>query len=466
MSLATRLRRHAVFAAVAFAAALVAAVAGTAGAQAQSLDSALASAYVNNPTLNSQRAGTRAVDENVPQALSGYRPSLVATAGLGAEYQRIRSQGQVAKGNLWPRGFSLTATQTIFNGFITANSTRTAESQVRGSRETLRNTEQTVLYSGVTAYMNVIQAIALLDLQRQNLAALEQELRATRDRFNVGEVTRTDVAQAEARVADAQYGVSQAVADLSAARAIYRQVIGVEPGKLSTPRSIEFMIPGSLSKVIDQGLANHPAVKASQFAVDAALFQVKVAEGALMPNLNLQGQVTQSYDSSVSVQQSSDAAVTLNLAVPIYQGGAEYATIRQSKEYLSQARIEVDVNRDTVRSNAVQAWGTLEAAKVQIEAAQSAVAANTLALEGVREEWRVGQRTTTDVLNAQRDLTNAKSALVIAQRDRVVAAYALISIIGRMDAVSLKLKVPVYNPVVHYNQVRDSWAGVRTPDGK
>ncbi|MFG1400532.1 TolC family outer membrane protein [Xanthobacter sediminis] len=463
MSVATSIRRNV----VAFLAGFGGVALSVAMAQAQSLDSALASAYVNNPTLNSQRAGTRATDENVPKALSGYRPTLSGSAAAGFESQRQNITGSgVSSGNIWARQFALTATQTIFNGFVTGNSTRSAEAQVRGSRETLRNTEQSVLLNGATAYMNVIQAIALLDLQRQNLAALEQELRATRDRFNVGEVTRTDVAQAEARVADAQYQVSQAIADLSSAKAVYRQVIGVEPGTLTTPKSIEWMIPSTVAKVISSGLGTHPAVKASEFAVDTALFQVKVAEGALAPTLQLQGQLSQSYDTSLSLQSQGTAAVGLNLSVPIYQGGQEYANIRQAKELLSQARIEVDVNRDAIRSQAVQYWGALEASKAQIQAAQAAVAANTLALEGVREEWRVGQRTTTDVLNAQRELTNSRSALVTAQRDRVVAAYTLISIIGRLDAVSLKLKVNVYNPAVHYEQVRDSWAGVRTPDGQ
>ncbi len=436
------------------------------GASAQSLDQALAMAYTNNPTLNAQRAGTRATDETVPQALSGYRPTLNATAQAGPEYAKQQASGVKTNGWLWPRAFALNAAYTLFNGFVTANQTRNAESQVRGSRETLRNTEQSVMLNGVTAYMNVIQAIALLDLQNQSLAAFQQELRATRDRFNVGEVTRTDVAQAEARVADAQYQVSQAVANLSTAKANYRQVIGVEPGKLTTPRPIEGTLPPSVDKVIATGLSNHPAVKASEFAVDAAMFQVKVAEGGLAPNLSLQGQLSQSYDQNFSVDSQSGAAVTLNLSVPIYQGGVEYANIRQAKELLTQARIEVDVNRDTIRAQAVQYWGALQAAKAQIQAAQASVAANTLALEGVREEWRVGQRTTTDVLNAQRDLTNSQSSLVVAQRDRVVAAYALVSTVGRLDALSLGLKVNYYDPRVHYNQVRDSWAGVRTPDGK
>ncbi|MFG1462915.1 TolC family outer membrane protein [Xanthobacter sp. DSM 24535] len=464
MSLATQVRRRIY---VLAAASALSAGAWSGSASAQSLEAALAAAYINNPTLNSQRAGTRAVDENVPQALSGYRPNISAGVSAGSEYARSKSAGVSTSGSLVPRSANLTVTQTIFNGFLTANTTRNAESQVKGQREVLRNTEQSVMLNGVTAFMDVIQGIALLELQQQNLAALNQELRATRDRFNVGEVTRTDVAQAEARVAGAQSELAQAIANLSSFRAVYRQVIGVEPGKLVPPSTaVERRLPAKLSGVLGAGLTQNPAIVAAQFAVDAANFKVRMAEGGLAPNLNVQGQVLQSYDQSQSVDQSFGAAVTLNLAVPIYQGGAEYSAVRQAKELLSQARIEVDVNRDLVRTQGVQFWGALEAAKAQIEAAQSQVAANTLALEGVREEWRVGQRTTTDVLNAQTDLTNSKSALVQAQRDRVVAAYSLVSVIGKLDAVSLGLKVPVYDPKVHYQQVRDSWVGLRTPDGK
>jgi len=464
MSLATHVRRRII---VLAAASALGATAWSGSASAQTLEAALAAAYIHNPTLNSQRAGTRAIDENVPQALSGYRPNITAGVSAGSEYARSKSAGLSTTGTLVPRSANLTVTQTIFNGFLTANTTRNAESQVKGQRELLRNTEQSVLLNGVTAFMDVIQGIALLELQQQNLAALNQELRATRDRFNVGEVTRTDVAQAEARVASAQYQVAQAIANLSSYRAVYHQVIGVEPGKLVPPSTaVERRLPAKLDGVIGAGLARNPAILASQFAVDAANFKVRMAEGGLAPNLNVQGQVLQSYDQSQAVDSAFGAAVTLNLSVPIYQGGSEYSAIRQAKEYLSQARIEVDVNRDAVRTQGVQYWGALEAAKAQIEAAQSQVAANTLALEGVREEWRVGQRTTTDVLNAQTDLTNSKSALVIAQRDRVVAAYSLVSVIGKLDAVSMGLKVPVYDPKVHYQQVRDSWFGLRTPDGK
>ncbi|TDT90315.1 TolC family outer membrane protein [Azorhizobium sp. AG788] len=463
MSLATHFcRRLSVLA----AAAVVSGLAWTSSVSAQTLETALGQAYVNNPSLNSQRAGTRATDESVPQALSGYRPNVSAGASVGGQYARTNSSGTIATNSLVPRSVNLTVSQTIFNGFLTASTTQKAESSVKGSRETLRNTEQTILLNAVTAYMNVLQGIALLELQNQNLAALQQELRATRDRFNVGEVTRTDVAQAEAQVATANYQVAQAVANLQAYKATYRQVIGVEPGKLTAPRSIEFMLPPTVDKAVAAGLSTHPAIQASKFAVDAAMFQVKMSEAGLAPVVSVQGQLAQGYDQNSAVDSTSSASVALNLTVPIYQGGAEYSAIRQSKELLTQARIEVDVNRDTVRANTVQYWGALEAAKAQIQSAQASVAANTLALEGVREEWRVGQRTTTDVLNAQTDLTTSKSNLVTAQRDRVVAAYSLLSSVGKLDAVTLGLKVPVYDARVHYDQVRDAWAGIRTPDGK
>ncbi|OYZ68337.1 MAG: channel protein TolC, partial [Rhizobiales bacterium 24-66-13] len=264
MSLATHVRRRIIVLAAACA---LSATAWSASASAQTLEAALAAAYINNPTLNSQRAGTRAIDENVPQALSGYRPNISAGVSAGSEYARSKSAGLSTTGTLVPRSANLTVTQTIFNGFLTANTTRNAESQVKGQRELLRNTEQSVLLNGVTAFMDVIQGIALLELQQQNLAALNQELRATRDRFNVGEVTRTDVAQAEARVASAQYQVAQAIANLSSYRAVYHQVIGVEPGKLVPPTTaVERRLPAKLDGVIGAGLTRNPAILASQFA--------------------------------------------------------------------------------------------------------------------------------------------------------------------------------------------------------
>ena len=204
----------------------------------------------------------------------------------------------------------------------------------------------------------------------------------------------------------------------------------------------------------------------AQYSVDAALLQVKVAEGALYPTLALQGNVQQSNEASLLALKTFSASAVAQLVVPIYQGGAEYSLIRQAKETLGQRRLDLDTSRDQVRQGVVQAWGQLEAAKANIDATQAQVQAAEIALNGVREEARVGQRTTLDVLNAQQELVNARVSLVSAQRDRVVASYTLLAAVGGLSPQVLGLRVPVYDANVHYQQVRDVWAGVRTPDGR
>src|SRR6478752_6886691 len=444
-------------------------------AHADTLDGALVLAYQNNPTLNSQRASVRATDEGVPQALSGYRPRVTFNGTVGSQYTDSTTRSQTLgfgntytqlSGNMTPSSLGVTATQTLYNGFQTANRTRQAESQVQAARETLRVTEQVVLLSAVTAYMNLLRDTAILDLQRRNVEVLQEQLRQTRDRFNVGEVTRTDVAQSESRLASGRSQVLSAEATYTASVATYRQVIGVQPGKLAPGAPVDRFSPNTLPGSVDVGTATHPQVTTAQYNVDVALQAVKVAEGALYPTLSLQGSAQQNNEQSLLGLKSFNALVLGQLTIPIYQGGSEYALIRQAKETLGQQRLNLDTSRDSVRQNIVQSWGQLEAAKANIEATQAQVQASEIALNGVREEARVGQRTTLDVLNAQQELVNARVALVSAQRDRVVASYTLLSTVGRLSPQVLGLHVPVYDARVHYHQVRDSWAGLRTPDGR
>ena len=446
-------------------------------ARADTLEQALVEAYQNNPTLNSQRAAVRATDENVPAALAGYRPKVSVNASGGEQSlsTTTKTSGIVPgtpttyltqSGYNAPYGAGATISQTLYNGFQTANRTRVAESQVFAARETLRNTEQQVLLSAATAYMNLLRDTAILDLQRRNVEVLQEQLRQTRDRFNVGEVTRTDVAQAELSLAAGRSQVLSAEATYTASLATYRQVIGVNPGKLAPGTPVDRFSPTKVNDAIAVGTATHPSIATAQYNVDAALDQVKVAEGALLPTVSLQGNVQQNFASSLNTYASYSASVLGQLSVPIYQGGGEYAAIRQAKETLGQKRIDLDTARDSVRQSVVQSWGQLEAGKANIEATQAQVTASEIALNGVREEARVGQRTTLDVLNAQQVLVNARVALVTAQHDRVVASYTLLASVGRLSPQVLGLNVSVYNPAVHYHQVRDSWAGVRTPDGK
>jgi outer membrane protein len=450
-------------------------------ARAETLESALVQAYQNNPGLNSQRASVRATDEGVPQALSGYRPKVNITASGGE--QSLSSTAKVVGPTILPNapatyftqsgfnstyGAGATVTQTIFNGFQTANKTRQAEAQVLAARASLRVIEQTVLLNAVTAYMNLLRDTAILDLQRRNVEVLQEQLRQVRDRFNVGEVTRTDVAQSESRLAAGRSQVLTAEANYKASVATYRQVIGVNPGKLSPGSPVDRFSPPNLPVSLEFASATHPAVTTAQFNVDVAQQQVKLAEGALYPTVSVQGNFQKNYMAlgSLNTIESYSASVLGQLSVPIYQGGAEYSTIRQAKETLGQRRLDFDVARDSVRQTVVQSWGQLEAAKANIDATTSQVQAAEIALNGVREEARVGQRTTLDVLNAQQELVNARVALVSAQRDRVVASYTLLASVGRLAPEILALNVPVYDSQVHYTQVRDSWAGVRTPDGR
>ncbi len=443
--------------------------ASTAAPHAQSLEQALLGAYFANPTINAMRASVRVTDEQVPQALAGYRPKVFGNAQGDSERTRTQTPaGTTNNKSNYPRGYGVTVQQNIFNGFQTGNLVRSAESQVLAARETLRNTEQNVLLDAVTAYMNVIQSTGIMQLQQQNVQALNEQLRATNDRFQVGELTRTDVAQAQARLRQAEAQLSAAQANLNASRAVYHQVIGSEPGQLKPARPYDKISYASLDAAIAAAFGQHPALQASRHGVDVAQLQVKVAEGSLLPTLNLEASAQRFSDPTPNVYNSSDLTAGLRLTIPLYQGGAEYSRIRQAKELTGQRKLESDVTRDAVRAAVISSWGQLSAARFQVQAAQAQVAAAEIALNGVREEYRVGQRTTLDVLNAQAELVSARSQLITAQRDLVVFSYGLLSAVGRLSIVELKLAevTQTYQPETHYEQVRDSWFGLRTPDGR
>jgi outer membrane protein len=441
-------------------------------AKGETLETALVEAYRNNPTLNSGRAAVRATDEGVPQALSGYRPKLTLSAAGGEQSASTTSSSNgpqtVLSGAGAPFSAGATVTETLFNGFQTANKTRQAESQVLAARATLQVTVQTVLLNAATAYMNLLRDSAIFDLQRSNVEVLQEQLRQTRDRFNVGEVTRTDVAQSEASLASGRSQLLLAEANYKTSAATYRQVIGVNPGHLSPGTPVDRFSPHTLNAAIATGTSSNPAVATAQFNVDVAQLSVKVAEGALLPTLSVSGNYTQTLGvvGQISTIHSYQANVLGTLSVPVYQGGAEYSLVRQAKETLGQKRLDLDTARDQIRQNVVQSWGQLESAKANIDATEAQVQSSEIALNGVREEARVGQRTTLDVLNAQQALVNARVALVTAQRDRVVDSYTLLAAVGRLSPQVLGLHVPVYDATVHYKQVRDAWAGTRIPDGR
>ncbi len=456
------------------AAVLLMARVGLTPALADTIEAALVRAYQNNPQLNAQRAQVRSIDENVPQALSGYRPRVAVTASAGYQYTDTNTTAggsptaivrtEIHGANA-PRSAGLTVSQTLFNGQQTANRTRAAESQVSGSREALRVLEQSVLLSAATIYMDYLRDSAIVAVNQSNVRVLEQTLKQTRDRFNVGEVTRTDVAQSEAQLAAGKTQLLTAEANLTTTRANFRRIIGNEPVDLAPGSPVDRFLPATLPSSVELSLIENPNVTAAMFGIDVNYLQVKINEGALLPTVTFQASVQQSYEQTMTIFRSFGASAIAQLSVPVYQGGAEYSLIRQSKETLAQQRLALEQTRDQTRANTVTAWGQLVAGKAQVASAQAQVTASEIALNGVREEAKAGQRTTLDVLNAQQALVNARVALVTAQHDRVVASYAVLNSIGRLSPIVLNLSTIVYDPSVHYHQVRDSWYGVRTPDG-
>ena len=428
-------------------------------AMSETLNGALMKAYKNNATLNSSRAGVRIQDENVPIAKSGYRPQISGSYNVGRS--KSPTSGYRTAGTV---GIELN--QMLFDGFQTKNNVAAAETQVYAQRENLRNTEQNILQATVEAYMNVYQTRQVAVLQERNLAALNEQVRASRARLDVGEGTRTDVAQSESARSAAVAAVNSARANVKSAEAAYLALTGSKPDKLS-PAPIAKKPASTPDQAYSMAAANHPGILATKYAVNAAGYNVKAKEGALLPSVGLTASASRLDTFSGSdVGDGNSASVGLGVSIPIYTGGRSSAQIRQSKEQLGQARIEVDVVQDQVRQAISSAWSQLDAAQASVKANKDGIAAARLALDGVIEERKVGQRTTLDVLNAQNDLTAAEISLVQSQNDVVVASYALQTAVGKMTARDLGLQVAEHKPEEHYKAVKDKWIGLRTPDGR
>jgi outer membrane protein len=438
-------------------------------ARGEALPEALAKAYQSNPQLNAARARQRAIDENVPQALAGYRPQIVASLGAGLQAVRdLLVDNTVQSATLKPWTIGVTVTQTLFNGFRTANSVRVAELQVQSGREALRNIGQGLLLDAVTAYTNVLANQSLVEAQRANVAFLRETLGIAQKRLNAGDVTPTDTAQAEARLNRGLADLNAAEVNLAISQATYTQVIGNPPFRLSPAETVDRYLPRSRDDATAQAFKEHPAVLAASFDVDVASTTIRVAEGSLLPSVTLQGSASHSRDSdpTLSTFRTDQASVIAQMNAPIYDGGSAASQTRQAKELAAQSRLVLDQVRNQARTAVVGAWVANEGAKIAVAASESEVRAATVALQGVQKEAQGGQRTTLDVLNSQQDLISAKARLIGAQRDRVIASYALLSAIGRLDVKTLSLNTPDYLPEVHYHQVRDAWHGLRTPSGQ
>jgi outer membrane protein len=436
---------------------------------AETLPEALVRAYQSNPQLNADRARQRGTDENVPQALAGYRPQIVASLSAGLQAVRdLLPDNSVQGATLRPWTIGVTVTQVLFNGFKTANSVRVAELQVKSGREALRNTGQGVLLDAVTAYMNVLANQALVEAQRTNVSVLREILATTKRRLDAGDVTPTDTAQAEARLSRGLADLNAAEVALAISKATYTQVIGEAPSQLVPAATVDRLSPNALAAATETAGHEHPAILGAGFDVDVAQTTIKVAESSLLPTVSVQANASRSVqsDPTLSTFNTDQASILGQINVPIYDGGTAASQTRQAKELASQSRMVLEQVRNQARTAVASAWVTNEGTKVALAAAESEVRAANVALQGVRREAEGGQRTTIDVLNAQQDLTNARSRLIQGQRDRVIGSYTLLSAVGRLDVHVLNLNTPDYLPEVHYHQVRDAWHGVRTPSGQ
>ena len=453
----TRLRRRIGSALAGLAFALAASA-----AHAETISGALAKAYEFAPPLNAVRAAQRALDENVAIARSGYRPTVAGEANYGISGSPAIS-GPTGGPNI---SGTVSVQQRLFDGFQRQNAVRGAKAGVFAGQEDLRGTEQDTLLAAVNAYVAVVRDRRIIGFRQQNIEFLNEQLNAAQARFEVGEGTRTDVAQARAERAAAVAELETAQANLRASEALYIQVTGDQPTGLSTPQPERNLAPADLESAIDIAYSLHPTIRSAQFTAEQSAFGVKEAEGAFLPKVDLSGSATRQRGNLPGVGRRTSSSYNLGarLSVPLYQGGRASAVVRQQKERLSQARIGVDVARTQVRAGVVQAFSRFQASRAAQSSTTAQISAAQLALEGLIEERNVGQRTTLDVLLGRQALINAQ--LAEAQNDAVLVAssYELVAAVGKLTADRLGLHVAHYDPDDHYVAVKDKWYGLRTPD--
>lgn len=432
-------------------------------ASAQTLMEALATAYSTNPELQSARAQLQRIDEGVPQALSDWRPNVVLSADLEREYTHNNTRTTTNR-DQWrsPRNSTLTVTQPLFRGFRTVAGVAGAEADVLGQRASLIGSEQDILLSAATAYMAVVRDQAVLELNRNNLEVLRRQLEATQDRFQVGEITRTDVSQAEARVAGATASVIQAEGNLKTSQANYENIVGEKPGSLTAPTPLN-SLPSNLQEVLELAGTKHPDVIQAQQAEKAADEDVKSKRGELYPALNLVGTLSRFWESTGNDSQITTGEVRLDLSVPIYQQGAVFSELRAAKLNAGKTRLDYAVTRRDRLEAAQSAWESLESARAQTKSFTAQIEAAEIALEGVRREAEVGSRTVLDVLDAEQELLDAQVNLVRAQRNEVVTGFQVMETTGQLTAATLALPVDVYDPTAYYKSVRGKLFGSGVP---
>jgi len=438
---------------------LLAAAALAGPARGQAISEALAAAYLNNPTLEAGRAGLRATDEQVPQALANWRPSIDLEGDISRAktFSNARASGGKEQ-ILTPRGVALNINQTLFRGFRTEAKVSEAENTVSAERYRLIATEQKVLLNAATAYVDVVRGQAVLELNVSNEQVLQRQLEATRDRFQVGEITRTDVSQAEARLAGATADRIQAEGNLEVSRATYHNVIGLTPEKLSTPDA-PAELPVSKRNAIAAAVRDNPGVLAALSDERAARDRVAGVRGELLPTLKLSGKLSRDLESASNTSRVHEKSIAATLSMPLYQAGAVHSRLREARQTVGQERLLSEQARRDAEEAAERSWETLMTARARIKSFSAQVNANSIALEGVEREASVGARTVLDILDAEQELLDSRVNLVGVERDEIVAVFSLKAAIGQLTARHLNLPIEYYDTGRHYREVRDKWVG-------
>ena len=428
--------------------------------KAEKLVEALAFAYENNPDLLAARANLRKVDEGVPAAKSGWRPTVTSSLSLGASQTNSDSGGTSSDTSSFPGSLSLSVNQSVYDGGRTEISVRQAETNVQTERSRLFTAEQNVMLSGATAFVDVISARSVVELQTNNLNRLEKQLEATRERFKVGEVTRTDVAQAEARVDRAKADKIKATGDLTSSNSTYQRVFGKRAGELQPPEKVKDL-PREITEAVNYALENNFSLIAAKFEELSALDGVSLSQSSLRPTVTVSGSASHSETSGDADSSSTSLSLNANISIPLYQAGAVYSGIRSAKEEANRRRILVEAARRNVIETSSKAFTAWTTARAQAEALEAEVASAEIALEGVEQEALVGARTVLDVLDAEQERLSAQVRLVRASRDNFVAAYTLLSALGKLTAKNLGLPVEIYNYDKNFVRVRNLYYGER-----
>lgn len=424
------------------------------------LEQALAAAYSHNPDLEAARAALRATDEQHAQAVAGFRPSLSGTASYSSSTQ---DGNKGTRTSADPKTLALTVTQPVYNGGSTLASVRQADNTIRAGRASLLVTEQTVLLAAVTAYTNVLRDREIVDLDINNENVLKNHLDAARAQFRLGSITKTDVSQAEARLAAAVAARVAAEGDLKVSRADFEKVVGAPPDGLLKP-VLNAPLPGTQEEALAEALARNPALLEARFLAEAAQDRTRAVRGELLPSVDLEGGISRSYDPATGLDDYIDGkSVLVQATIPLYgAGGGTYSRVREARQIEVQRRRETDSAERAVRQAVIDAWETLAAANARNEAQTVQVRAEKMARDGVAVEAHYGSRTTLNLLDAEQEYLAAEVASVSSERDKAVAVYGLLAAVGRLTAEDLKLDVQAYDPLRHFESVKGKWAGTQT----